>query len=137
MKRNLILLIVVFCTYYGDVFSLEFNARAPCFRSDSLKTSHDVRYTKKFTMDDSWVSTDKYHHALVSTFIMSSLYFFERENLNISNQAAISVSVSTTMAIGLGKELLDKRSRHGVASYKDLIADLIGIGVGYLLFVRD
>lgn len=68
---------------------------------------------------------------------MSSIYMFERENLDLSEQAAFNVSLSTTIGLGLGKEIVDLYSRHGVASYKDLVADIIGMGIAYFLFVRD
>lgn len=37
-----------------------------------------------------------------------------------------------TLSIGIGKEVYDKVSKKGCAEWKDIVCDLLGIGIGVL-----
>ena len=47
------------------------------------------------------------------------------------------VGASFSFSIGLGKELYDKKSGRGTASWKDVVADVVGIAVGLLILSNN
>lgn len=43
------------------------------------------------------------------------------------------IAAGNALALGLAKEIYDKTTRRGTPSWKDLLADVVGIGVAVLL----
>jgi len=107
------------------------------FHSDSLIKRTENKSKWKFTWNDSWTSPDKVHHMLVSAMLMTSAFYLAHEHERISDRDAVLLSSSFAISFGLGKEIFDNYTKNGVASYKDLVSDMLGIGIGYILFVKD
>ena len=63
-------------------------------------------------------------------------YSVLHEFYNNSRESSVYFSVSFTLSAGLGKEFYDSKTRGGTFSYKDLIADILGIGLGLILATR-
>ncbi len=78
---------------------------------------------------------DKLLHIIHSAAIYGLSYHIYHCELNNKKECAILFSVSFTGITGISKEFYDLKKK-SYFSYKDLIADGIGIFIGYLLFTR-
>ncbi len=87
-------------------------------------------------ISDKWVAWDKVKHLGVSTFLSGVSYSVFRDFYYNKKESSIYFSATLTLGAGLGKELYDKRTPHGYFSYKDLVADILGIGLGLLIAIR-
>jgi putative lipoprotein len=92
--------------------------------SDSAETS------------DRWLDWDKLEHLGVSAFLSGVSYSLLHEFYNNNQESSVYFSVSFTLSAGLGKEFYDSKTPGGTFSYKDLIADVVGIGLGLFLATR-
>ena len=86
---------------------------------------------------DSLISEDKVDHFLVSAYISALTYYLLKEEASASHETAVIVGASFSFSIGLGKELYDKKSGRGTASWKDVVADVVGIAVGLLILSNN
>lgn len=85
---------------------------------------------------DTWLSKDKADHALASAFLTGAQYYALHRELDWSHERSVSVAISSTLVIGLGKEVYDHVSRKGTPSVKDMAADVLGIAVAAALLSR-
>lgn len=69
------------------------------------------------------VPSDKLLHFLCAMLCMVSVSIIFNEGIGLI----------TTVAVSLGKELYDKYSGKGCAELEDLLADFLGLLVGYIL----
>ncbi len=83
--------------------------------------------------EDRWLGDDKLKHLMVSAFLTGIGYRLCYDGLECRRERSKVLASSLTLSLGLGKELRD-RQRGEIFSYKDLIADLCGIGMGLLVF---
>ena len=83
---------------------------------------------------DPWLGKDKLDHLLASAFIAGMSYMFFRDGQNISDEKAMIWSAGVSISIGIAKEIRDKISKKGMASFKDLLWDLLGVGIGILIY---
>ncbi|MCI0513643.1 hypothetical protein L0128_10560 [candidate division KSB1 bacterium] len=81
--------------------------------------------------DDPWFGKDKFDHFLTSTFLVGLSYYYTNHQWQLKPTSARHISVGLTVSIGIGKEIWDKTTGKGFPSYRDLIADLLGVGLGY------
>ncbi|MEJ5307889.1 MAG: hypothetical protein WHT27_06300 [candidate division WOR-3 bacterium] len=90
-----------------------------------------VFFTNIFS--DPFFSKDKIDH-LFTTFAMtaSTALFVKSFMKNDSELENITLSVSIPVLFSFGKEIYDRYS-DGTVSYKDLIYDFVGIGIGYFI----
>jgi len=93
-------------------------------RSDTLKIS------------DKWLAKDKLEHLGVSAFLSGVSYSVFHEFYRNDRGSSVGFSVSLSLGAGLGKEFLDLKTPPGRFSFKDLAADLVGIGLGLLIATR-
>ncbi len=100
-------------------------------RLDSVKT---IYQTEPSRIKDSWLSPDKFMHFGISAGIVGLTYHTYVCRLKRDETEGKILSASLTGLLGLGKEIYDKKKK-GHFSWKDLIFDGLGLGVGYLLFV--
>jgi uncharacterized protein YfiM (DUF2279 family) len=82
---------------------------------------------------DKWFGKDKADHFFASTLITALTYYAAKKELHYSALAAANTAFGVAFTIGISKEAFDHISRTGIASKKDLLADILGIGFGYLL----
>lgn len=80
-----------------------------------------------------WLSEDKFEHIFFSSFLLGSSYYLYRNELNKSDASAREVGIGIALSIGISKELYDLADR-GNPSFKDILADIVGIVVGILVF---
>ena len=87
-------------------------------------------------MPDRWLAQDKLEHLVVSAFFSGVTYSACRDFYNNNKESSLCFSASFTLGLGLCKEMYDKRKPQGRFSYKDLVADLVGVGLGLLIATR-
>ena len=96
--------------------------------------------TFKITLTDSWFGKDKADHFLVSAFLTAGSYYFFKEDQNISYKKSMSLSISFALSLGIVKEIRDGLLHNrtaSIASIKDVVADILGIGLGIFLFNKE
>ncbi len=80
--------------------------------------------------EDRWFSRDKGAHFTTSVFLTYWQYNFYHQPLQMKESESLYLSFSITGLLGLLKEVQDSRQKNNYFSYKDLIYDILGCGVG-------
>ena len=93
-------------------------------KRDSLKTS------------DKWLAPDKLEHFGVSAYLSALSYEIYHRFYNNGEKSSLYFSCGLTFSFGLGKEIHDQRRPDGEFSYKDLVADVLGIAAGLWIATR-
>lgn len=78
------------------------------------------------------IDKDKIIHSYVSTILTCLIYPFIKllfENVNV----CVIISAVIVLLIGIGKELLDKRTEGNQFEIKDIVADIIGIIIAIVI----
>ncbi len=88
---------------------------------------------KKDQKNDPWLGEDKLQHLLTSTFMTSFGFLVMRAPLDTSENKSLCLSSGFSFSLGIGKEIYDWRSKKGQASYMDLVADILGIGLAVFI----
>lgn len=83
--------------------------------------------------EDRCLGEDKLKHLMVSTFLTGIGYRLSYDGFDWPQARSRVVASSITLSIGLGKELRDQAPKGDTFSFKDLVADLLGIGMGLLI----
>jgi putative lipoprotein len=91
---------------------------------DSLRTS------------DRWLARDKLEHFGVSAFLSVLSYRVYHDFYNKDKESSLCFSCGLTFSLGLGKEIYDKKKPGGKFSYKDLVADILGLAAGLWIATR-
>lgn len=81
---------------------------------------------------DTWFAKDKADHFITSAFLVGFGYYMIHKEMDRSVMASQNIAAGFSFSLGISKEIYDGVSRKGQPSYKDLIADLAGIALGYL-----
>lgn len=85
---------------------------------------------------DHWLALDKFWHLSASLVTVGAGYHLCANRLDWQSPAPTCAALAGTFTLGLGKELLDRAGPRKHFSYRDLIADAAGIGLGYLIFIH-
>jgi putative lipoprotein len=85
---------------------------------------------------DKWFARDKAEHLAVSAFLSGVSCSIFRDFYYNKEKSSVGLSAILTFSAGLGKELYDTRAPGGKFSYKDLVADALGIAVGLWIATR-
>ncbi|MFQ5752684.1 MAG: hypothetical protein ACE5HI_11870 [bacterium] len=115
---------------------LVYNDQAECGERTSqnlLNERFAAAIKKKEKQKDPWLGEDKIQHFFASAFITGFGFLIMREPLDSSKNNSIYFGSGVSISLGIGKEIYDWRSKKGHASYKDLIADILGIGCAVLI----
>jgi len=73
---------------------------------------------------------------VVSAFLTGVSCSIFRDFYRNSEESSMYLSAGLTLGLGLGKEFHDRRTTQGRFSYKDLAADILGIGLGLWFATR-
>lgn len=85
---------------------------------------------------DAWWAHDKVKHLVVSTLWTLSTQYVLVAKAEWSDGDALPASVGSAAAVGLAKEVYDRRvGATGHFSWKDLAADAAGIGLGSIVIL--
>lgn len=85
---------------------------------------------------DSWLARDKRLHMAVSAGMVGLGFHLLHDRWHLEVRDSRNLTVSLTALAGIIKEMTDKRKTPPTCSYKDLVADGLGILVGMLAFSR-
>ena len=85
---------------------------------------------------DKWFAQDKAEHLVVSAFLSGVSCCVFRDFYCNREESSLYLSAILTFGAGLGKEFYDGRTPQGKFSYKDLAADILGIGLGLWIATR-
>jgi len=101
--------------------------------SDKKLASSPDSLNKKLAITDNWLSEDKAFHLASSAFITAGGFYFLHQEQDVEREKSLLISAGVSLAIGIGKEIYDRGKPKHVASWKDLVADVVGIGVAMLI----
>jgi uncharacterized protein YfiM (DUF2279 family) len=82
-------------------------------------------------MRDPWLGQDKAQHLFMS-FALTTMTFGVARATGMRSRTALPVSAGVTLAAGIAKEMDDRRQGR-FFSARDLVFDLLGIGLGLTL----
>ena len=100
-------------------------------KSDSLDKS--VPPIKTYSFIDKFKAPDKAQHFMGSLISTILIYKICREPLDFQDRNSKIFSAGITLGLGISKEIYDHSRTRGMFSWRDLLADLAGIGVGFIL----
>ena len=81
---------------------------------------------------DAWFGIDKIKHFFMSAFIESVTYS-ALQAARMNHRAALGSAIGVTMAVGVGREIHDKRTPGNIFSVRDLTWDAIGAAAGAVM----
>ena len=122
--------------------------QAPCVQeprtdvaSENVDTLNYVSYqgseafpTTTNKIEDKWFSEDKLHHFSYSFGITGLTYHIYHCQFHNPKAEARTFSISLASVTGISKEFYDRYCKKKKLSYKDLVADVLGITLATLLF---
>lgn len=82
---------------------------------------------------DVWLAQDKLKHFVASAVLVGAGTYWAKYKQEMSESESFTLGCSFSFSLGLCKEIADKRSGR-VFSFKDGLADLLGIVAGFLIF---
>jgi putative lipoprotein len=98
----------------------------------SLCLAINLVYAQAAVTRDPWFGIDKLKHFFISAFV-ESVSFSALQAAGANRRAAFAGGIAAAAAVGLGREIHDKRTPGKWFSYRDLTWDAIGIGAGAAL----
>ncbi len=84
---------------------------------------------------DRWLAWDKFWHFSASFVTVGAGYHLCANRIGLKRPLATGIAIGGTLGIGTGKELIDRYGWHRRFSWKDLVANMLGIGLGYFVFI--
>lgn len=111
-----------------------------------VEPTHNSSFSKALTsvasedttkmISDNWFALDKIYHLIVSFSLVGSGYHLLANRIGLEKSYATSGSIGSVLALGVSKELFDASRPNDRFSYRDLIYDILGIGIGYFVFIH-
>lgn len=89
-------------------------------------------YAQAAVVRDSWFGIDKIKHFFISAFI-ESVSYSALQAARVNHRTALNGAIGVSAAVGVARELHDKRTPGNRFSYKDLAWDALGIGAGAIV----
>jgi len=84
--------------------------------------------------NDKWIAKDKALHFFCSAAITGLAFHSTYNQLGYEKEDARIFSISLSGLTGIGKEFLDSKKKTSSSSWRDLVADGMGILAGVLIF---
>jgi len=85
--------------------------------------------------EDAWFGYDKIKHFFMSAFIESVTYS-ALQAARVDHREALGGAIGVTMAVGVGREIHDKRTPGNIFSVRDLTWDAVGATAGAVLLAQ-
>ncbi|OYD17150.1 hypothetical protein CH330_00765 [candidate division WOR-3 bacterium JGI_Cruoil_03_51_56] len=105
------------------------NARA------NYVSAPDSLFQYKPHEQDRWFAMDKFWHLSASFATVGASYHLCANRCNWNEPVPTSVALAGTFTLGITKEFYDLSGPEKLFSCKDLVADILGIGIGYFVFI--
>lgn len=87
--------------------------------------------------EDPWIGRDKVSHLALSLSVVGFGYHVARMEGGAGRCQARTGALGVSLALGLAKEFYDRKRPGPGFSYRDLVYDLMGSGLGLLLFTLN
>jgi len=100
--------------------------------SSITDTTNGIKSSLHLTTDK-WFSVDKGQHFLGSMIIMIGLTLSMEQRAETARSCSHYYGAGFTISLGLAKEFRDHTRPNNFFSYKDLLADILGICAGGIL----
>jgi uncharacterized protein YfiM (DUF2279 family) len=104
--------------------------------TNKVSLSNNPLQSDTLKVSDKWFAWDKVEHLGVSAFLSGVSYRVFRDFYYNKKESSVYFSASLTFSAGLGKEFYDLKTPQGRFSYKDLVADILGVGLGLWIATR-
>jgi len=108
-------------------------------RPDSLNKAPkpvNIERTSLHREPDRWLAMDKFWHFSASFVTVGAAYQFSTDRVRLSEPWPTTFALGGTFTLGVSKEFCDLAGLGKHFSGKDLVADAVGIGVGYFVFIH-
>jgi uncharacterized protein YfiM (DUF2279 family) len=123
---------LLFCIFAG----LLFQARGVFAQISKPAAPDSSGRTQKISPPDKWLDKDKFDHALMSAGLVAAQFYFLHQELDVNTAKSRQIAAGGALALGLAKEIYDQASGRGTPSWKDVLADVVGIGVAVMLITK-
>ncbi|MFQ6002704.1 MAG: hypothetical protein ACE5KJ_03070 [Candidatus Zixiibacteriota bacterium] len=122
--------ILIFCFFFC-LFLLQIS-----YAENQISFFNQNEKSDTLTTSDRWWARDKVEHFGVSAYLSFVSYKIYHDFYHNHKESSLYFSGGLTFSLGLGKEVYDEKRTNGKFSYKDLVADILGIGVGLWIATR-
>jgi putative lipoprotein len=95
----------------------------------ALSLAANLVFAQTAVVRDSWFGIDKIKHFFMSAFIESVSYSV-LQAAHVKRRPALTSAIGVAAAVGVAREIHDKRTPGKWFSYQDLTWDALGIGAG-------
>ena len=109
---------------------LFFSGLAVCNESNiSYEVNNEIENfaEKKSDVKDDWIAIDKVQHFSYSLLISLGCQYVLVNKMNNTEKSSLPISSAFSFATGLLKELNDQKGKDGFFSFKDMVANFVGI----------
>ncbi|MBN1480394.1 hypothetical protein EH223_20300 [candidate division KSB1 bacterium] len=100
---------------------------------NSAPAADSLNISFKLSTHETWFAQDKVHHFMVSAFLTGLSYYACKQEFDFSEEKTSVASISFSLSLGIAKEVYDGVSGKGTPSFKDVIADVAGVAVGFAI----
>jgi putative lipoprotein len=107
------------------------HASAPALAPAAASAAAPLAERVAMPLRDDWLGADKFRHFWMS-YATTAVAFAVVRAAGQDSGTSLRVAVPVSAAAGLGKEIYDRRAG-GIFSYRDLVADGLGIAGAYFL----
>ena len=125
-KQALSFYIIIFSAAMADSNNVE--------KVNKKKSTDSIRIER---IKDSWIAIDKLQHLSYSFFISLGCQYVPVNKMDINEPDALPISSTASFGLGLLKELNDKKGKSGFFSYKDMVANFLGIFLSAMVVQYD
>jgi putative lipoprotein len=98
--------------------------------AQNTRTDTLIQYTPA---QDKWFAKDKADHLIVSAFLTGMGYYAAQKEFEFNHRQSKTFAVGFSISLGLLKETYDGLYKKTKFSFKDLVADLAGIGLALII----
>lgn len=107
-------------------------------KDDSLQVlSNNPRINHNSDIKDSWIGLDKGYHLVGSMICMIGTAKGFQQFTTCDHRQSVIYGSGITLSLGMGKEIYDSKQKNNHFSYKDLVADIIGLSIGIIILNID
>lgn len=118
------------------IAGLFFHPQDVLSQNDKSATADSSILVQRWRSREAWLAKDKFDHLMVSAGLVASQFYLLHQEFAWKTAKSRQFAAGSTLAIGIAKEIYDHASRRGTPSWKDLLADVAGIGVAFVLVTK-
>ena len=87
----------------------------------------ELSIIKNDVSKDSWIGIDKIQHIMYSKFISLGVQYILVNKMDLSENVALPISITSSFFAGFSKEVIDGKSKKNIFSNKDMVANSLGL----------